>query len=46
MTLSQGLASLGFIVLIVSNTAAQASSKKCPVITVSCPSDGVLTGLP
>jgi hypothetical protein len=46
MKLSQVLAGLGFIVLIVINTAAQATSPKCPVITVSCPKDGVWTGNP
>jgi hypothetical protein len=46
MRLSQGLAGLGFIFLIVSNTVAQASSQRCPVITVSCPKDGVWTGTP
>jgi hypothetical protein len=44
MKLSQGLVGLAFIVLIVGNAAAQTSSQKCPVISVSCPKEGVWTG--
>lgn len=46
MRLSLGLTGFGLILLIVSNAAAQASSQKCPVITVSCPNEGVWTGIP